>query len=150
MFALILLGSTVTTLNAHRYQTIAGQGGNYYFNPANFSSGRLNNLDALSQTDASQLSGQFTYGTLPRNSLRGPGFINTDLSLSKHLFFFGERVDAELRADAFNVFNHTNFDNPSVDINSSQFGIISNVVGANDPTNPRGPRIVQLALHLRF
>ena len=145
-----LVGSSVSKLNAHRYQTINGQGGNYYFNPADFSTTRINNLDALSQEDAAQLAGHFTYGTFPRNAFRGPGFINTDLSLSKHLFFFGEKVDAELRCDAFNVFNHTNFDNPSTDINSSQFGIISNVVGAKDATNPRGPRIVQVALHLRF
>jgi outer membrane receptor protein involved in Fe transport len=145
-----LVGNSIPTLNAHRYQSINGQGGNYYFNPASFSNTRVNNLDALAQTDASKLVGQFTYGTLPRNAFRGPGFINTDLSLSKHLFFFGEKVDAELRGDAFNVFNHTNFDNPTTDINSSQFGIISNVVGAKDPTNPRGPRIVQVALHLRF
>lgn len=31
--------------------------------------------------DASALIGQFTYGSFPRNALRGPGFIDTDLSL---------------------------------------------------------------------
>jgi outer membrane receptor protein involved in Fe transport len=145
-----LVGNTVTTMNAHTYQTIGGTPGNYYFNPGNFSSTRLNDLDALARTDPAQLLGQLTYGSLPRNAFRGPGFINTDLSLAKHFYFFGEKLDAELRGDAFNVFNHTNFDNPSTDISSSQFGIISNVVGSKDATNPRGPRIIQVALHLRF
>jgi outer membrane receptor protein involved in Fe transport len=145
-----LVGNTVTTYNAHNYQTINGVGGNYYFNPNNFSNTRLTALNKLAQTDPSQLVGQFTYGTFPRNGLRGPGFINTDLALAKHIFLFGEKLDAELRGDAFNVFNHTNFANPSTTIGSSQFGVVSNVVGATDPTNPSGPRIIQVALHLRF
>ena len=124
--------------------------GNFYFNPLNVSNARISSLDAQAKADASQLAGQFTYGTLPRNAFRGPGFINTDFSIAKHIYFFGEKVDAELRGDAFNVFNHTNFDNPSTSINSAQFGIISNVVGAKDQVNPRGPRIIQVALHLRF
>ena len=73
-----------------------------------------------------------------------------DLSLAKHLFFLGERFDAELRADFFNIFNHTNFANPDTNITDSTFGTISSVVGANSPTNPIGPRIIQVALHLRF
>ncbi len=121
-----------------------------YFDPSNFSNARLVALNALSQTDPAALVGQFTYGTFPRNGLRSPGFINTDLALAKHFFLFGEKLDAELRGDAFNVFNHTNFDNPTTTIGSPQFGIISNVVGATDPANPTGPRIIQVALHLRF
>jgi outer membrane receptor protein involved in Fe transport len=150
-----LVGNTVTTMDPRHNQTLAGQGGqtysgNFYFNPLNFSNSRISALDAQAKTDASQLAGQFTYGTLPRNAFRGPGFINTDFSIAKHLYFFGEKLDAELRGDAFNVFNHTNFDNPSTSINSAQFGIVSNVVGSKDPVNPRGPRIIQVALHLRF
>ncbi len=146
-----LVGNNVTVLNAHTYQTINGTGGNYYFNPANFSNARELALDSITSAGgASTLIGQFTYGSLGRNSFRGPGFINTDLALAKHLFFFGEKLDAELRMDAFNVFNHTNFADPDTTIGSSTFGIISSVVGANSPTNPTGPRIVQVALHLRF
>ncbi|MBV9305017.1 MAG: hypothetical protein JOZ45_02695, partial [Acidobacteriaceae bacterium] len=67
-----------------------------------------------------------------------------------HLFFFGEKLDAELRGDAFNVLNHTNFGTPNTNINSSTFGTVSYVVGATSTTNPTGPRIIQVAIHLRF
>jgi len=145
-----LVGSSVATLNPRTYATYGGQGGNYWFNPANFSNARLLNLNDLAQSNPAALAGQTSYGTVPRNAFRGPGFINTDLSLAKHIFLFGEKLDAELRADAFNVFNHTNFANPTTNINSPTFGTISSVVGANDATNPRGPRIIQVALHLKF
>lgn len=144
-----LVGNSITTLNP-KTNTAPG-GGGYYFNPANFSNARLLALDAQSQIDPGALAGQFTYGSLPRNAFRGPGFINTDLSLSKHLYFFGEgKIDMEIRADAFNVFNHANFANPNLTLDSPQFGVISSVVGASSTTNPTGPRIVQLALHLSF
>ncbi len=144
------LVGALNTFNAHAYQTINGQAGNFYFNPNSFSNARANALNAQSQTDASVLAGQFTAGSFPRNGLRGPGYVNTDLSIAKHLFFFGERVDAELRGDAFNVFNHTNFANPDTNITDSTFGTISQVAGSSSNTNPTGPRIVQVALHLRF
>ncbi len=46
------------------------------------------------------------------DSIDGPGFWNVDLSLVKR-FRFGDRVSTELRADAFNAFNHPNFGNPN-------------------------------------
>jgi hypothetical protein len=82
----------------------------------------------------------YTEGTLGRNAIRGPGDINMDLALSKHMKF-GEKLDAELRMDAFNVFNHTNFGNPNTNIFSVNFGQVSTT---------QGPRVVQIALHLRF
>ncbi len=132
---------TVATYNARGQQTINGNAGNFFFNPAAFSNSRALALDSQAQTDASVLAGQFTYGSFGRNGLRGPGSINTDVSLSKHLLVFREKLDAELRLDAFNVFNHANFANPNTNINSSIFGQVST-------TN--GPRILQVALHFRF
>ncbi len=108
--------------------------GNYWFNPANFSNARLNALDSAGQTNF------YPYGTLGRNSLRGPGQTNLDLSISKH-FIIREGMDLELRGDAFNVLNHTQFQNPDTTITDSTFGQISTTYD---------PRILQLALHLRF
>ena len=135
-----LVGSSVTTYAPKQFQTINGNAGNYWFNPGNFSSARVNALDAIANTDASQLAGQFTYGTFPRNGLRGPGYVNVDLAISKH-FYIGEKLDTELRADMFNVFNHANFLNPDTSINDPQFGQVSDTQAA---------RIIQIALHLRF
>ena len=142
----------VATYNPRNQQTINGVTGNYFFNPAAFSADRLNTLDATAQTNAAALAGMFTEGTLGRNAIRGPGFVNLDISLAKHFKFFEDRLDAELRMDAFNAFNHTNFGSPSdgslgtttspnTNINSSQFGQVSTTVS---------PRVVQLALHIRF
>jgi hypothetical protein len=131
----------VLTYDGRNQQTINGNSGNYFFNPMAFSSTRLINLDNIAQTDAAMLNGQYTEGTLGRNAFRGPGFINTDLALSKHFKLVAEKLDAELRMDAFNVFNHTNFGNPNTNIFSSTFGQVSTT---------QGPRLVQIALHLRF
>jgi hypothetical protein len=136
----------LTTYNPRNGQTLTNSSGtantgNYFFNPAAFSNSRLLALDQQAQTDASQLIGQFTQGTFPRNSLRGPGYINADASLSKHFGFKEGKFDTELRLEAFNLFNHANFASPNTNINSGQFGQV---------TQTLGPRIVEIALHLRF
>jgi hypothetical protein len=148
-----LVTPSVATYNPRYQQTINGVTGNYFFNPAAFSAAPLNALDATAQTNAAALAGMFTEGTLGRNAIRGPGFVNLDISLAKHFKFFDkDRLDAELRLDAFNALNHTNFGAPSdgslgtttspnTSINSPQFGQVSTTVS---------PRVVQIALHIRF
>jgi hypothetical protein len=131
----------VAEYNPRGQQTINSNTGNYFFNPLAFSNSRLLALDNTAQSNAAGLNGVYTEGTLGRNAFRGPGYINTDLSLAKHLKVFGEKLDSELRLDAFNVFNHANFGNPNTNIFSSQFGQVSTT---------QGPRVVQIALHLRF
>ena len=132
----------VATYNPRNQQNIGGNVGNYYFNPAAFSANRLVALDTTAQTDAAALVGQFTEGTLGRNAIRGPGAINMDIALAKHFKFFNmERLDAELRLDAFNVFNHANFGNPDTGIFDPNFGQVSTTLG---------PRVLQVALHVRF
>jgi hypothetical protein len=49
-----------------------------------------------------------TFGDCGRNSMNNPSRWNFNLSLLKHFKVFGER-DLEFRAEAFNVFNHTQF-----------------------------------------
>lgn len=134
-----LVGSSVMILNPKNYQTIKGNAGNYYFSPGNFSADRLNALDAQARKDASTLT-SFTYGTFPRNGLRGPGRTNLDLALAKN-FKVKERLIMELRCDAFNILNHTQFKSPDLTITDPTFGQISSTEDA---------RILQLALHLRF
>jgi hypothetical protein len=130
----------VATYNPRPQQTINGSTGNYYFNPAAFSNTQLLALDQIAQTNAAGLNGVYTEGTLGRNAFRGPGLINMDIALAKH-FKFWERLDAELRMDAFNAFNHTNFGNPNTNIFSPLFGQVSTT---------QGPRVLQIALHFRF
>ena len=87
----------------------------YYFNPNSFA------LEPLG-----------TIGNEGRNNFHGPGINNTDLSLSKRVYFRAEeRRWVELRLEGYNVFNHTQFSPIPIlsfgngvngDINSSNFG----------------------------
>jgi hypothetical protein len=70
-----------------------------------------------------------------RNSLRGPGFFNTDISILKN-FKLGERFGFAIGATAFDVLNHQNFDLPINSIRSGAFGQIQSTIGTN--TNPYG------------
>ena len=56
-------------------------------------------------------------------------------------FGITEQVQAQLRVEFYNAFNHTNFGNPTVNINSGTFGVISSAQAA---------RIGQIALKLVF
>jgi hypothetical protein len=51
------------------------------------------------------------YGNVGRNSLRGPGFFQWDLSTMKN-FSVTERAKLQFRTDFFNILNHPNFANP--------------------------------------
>jgi hypothetical protein len=56
-----------------------------------------------------------TFGTVGRNTLRGPGLSVVDLSLAKE-FHFGERFGLQLRADFVNALNHPSFQPPNANI----------------------------------
>jgi hypothetical protein len=75
------------------------------------------------------------FGTLGRNTFRGPGFHNYDLALIKDTPF-GRRGNAEFgtlefRAEFFNVFNIVNFGLPSNILRGSGFGLISKTAGSS-------------------
>jgi hypothetical protein len=82
--------------------------------------------------------GAGTIGTLQRRDFTGPSVFNMDAALSKETKF-NERVSAELRLEALNVFNHPTFAIFAQSVNSPQFGQI-----VNTATNPR-----QLQINLR-
>ena len=107
---------------------------NLYFNPTAF----VPLPDVLNPTQP--------YG-LPRNFFRGPGRTNVDLALAKTTPIT-ERWNTEFRVEAFNLFNHTEFANPDVNINSGTFGQITNtdigILGTHTE------RVLQLALRLTF
>lgn len=50
-------------------------------------------------------------GTLARNSMTGPTFVQWDISMQKR-FAFTEKLNLEFRSDFFNILNHPNFNNP--------------------------------------
>jgi hypothetical protein len=81
-----------------------------------------------------------TFGNLGRNALFGPGNFAFDASLSRR-FAIREWVRLEARFEAFNAINHTNFNNPTTTLNSSNFG---KILGAGDP------KILQFAVKLHY
>jgi outer membrane receptor protein involved in Fe transport len=64
-------------------------------------------------------------GNAGRNTIRGPGFASTDLSLFKNVEFGGQRR-IQIRVEAFNIFNQVRFNNPAAAISTpATFGRIS-------------------------
>jgi hypothetical protein len=90
-------------------------------------------------TGAFTTPAQYTFGNAGRDTLTGPGRWNWDMSLFK-IFPIKEQMRFELRAEAFNVFNHPQFNLPNQNIGNAQVGAITSTVG-----NPR-----QLQMGARF
>ena len=90
-----------------------------------------------------------TVGDVAANSLRFPGYFNWDMGLHKD-FNFTERWRLEFRAEYFNVFNHTNFDDGLVNGSTSTTKISSGVKTFGAITSSLDPRIGQLALKLHW
>ena len=63
-------------------------------------------------------------GTLGQNWIEGPSQISFDANLVKRIRI-GEAKEFEIRMDAINVLNHPNFGNPTMDMNSVNFGVIA-------------------------
>jgi outer membrane receptor protein involved in Fe transport len=61
-----------------------------------------------------------------RNSLYGPGFFNTDLSVFKN-FLITERFRGQFRAEVFNVFNHVNLGQPNGCVDCGGAGTITSI-----------------------
>jgi hypothetical protein len=68
-------------------------------------------------------------GTLPNNFLRGPGQWNINLGLGKN-FNLTEGVRFQVRLDAFNALNHTNYTGIRTAITAGDFGRIIGTAGA--------------------
>ncbi len=91
-------------------------------------------------------------GNANRQFFHGPGLNNWDMALLKNTNFT-ESKTLQLRFEAFNVFNHAQFVNPSGSINS---GLPVIVNGVNEGgtfgviTGARAPRIMQVAVKFLF
>ena len=81
-------------------------------------------------------------GNVERAAFDGPGYFNIDASIFKNIRIT-ERVRFQIRAEAFNLLNHTNFaiTNQFRDINAAQ---------AFDLTTTFSPRVVQFAGRIEF
>jgi hypothetical protein len=95
-----------------------------------------------------------TFGNLGRNAIYGPDFWSMDFALSKDTRLF-ERMNLQLRAEFFNIFNHPNFALPNFFVvpGSSPAGLITQTPDQAQ-TNPGlgggGPRVIQVAAKFVF
>jgi hypothetical protein len=122
--------ASLQTFNARHLQNFYGTTAspiyqNFYFNPNNFADAPL---------------GQF--GNAPRTICCGPPISQTDLAILKNTRI-NDRWNTEFRAEFFNAWNHTQFENPDGNFSDSgsTFGVVQTA---------RDPRVMQFALKFLF
>jgi hypothetical protein len=84
------------------------------------------------------------YGNTGQNAYIGPGFFNLDASAFRR-FALTERLNLELRAEAFSLTNTPQFGNPSSNVANSDFGHINATSGGAG-----GNRTIELAGKITF
>jgi hypothetical protein len=87
-----------------------------------------------------QVPADVPYGNTGRNTLVGPGVVNTDFSAFKNLLAPRETY-FQFRAEFFNLFNNVNLTNPTALLTSPLYGRISGSAAA---------RVIQFALKYNF
>ena len=105
----------VTITDAHN---LDASGRNLYFSKTSFATATLG-----------------TIGTSNRRFFYGPGLVNTDFGIAKSTRI-KESISFLIRAEYFNIFNHTQFTNPTGNFSSATFGAV---------TGNRAPRIGQVS-----
>jgi hypothetical protein len=106
-------------------------------NPNDFkdrSVGQYFNTSAFTRAD------QFVIGSSSRNPVRGPGLQNADLMIGK-TFRIAEKMNLDLRVEAFNVTNTPPLNDPNGSFGSAAFGSI---------TSAGNPRVFELVGKVRF
>jgi len=97
------------------------------------------------------------FGAQRRNQFYGPNFFDTDMTIMKNFHVpITEAAMFSVGLQAFNLFNHANFDQPDQNLGSPTFGLITHAIGP--PTSMFGsflgadasPRIVQIKAELSF
>jgi len=105
--------------------------GNYYFNPNSFSDGTVPGSPVPLGT----------FGNTPHSLCCGPPISNTDLVIAKKTPI-NERWNTEFRAEFYNAWNHTQFNNPDGNFSDSTFGQILKT--------REDPRVMQFGLKVIF
>lgn len=85
--------------------------------------------------------GPLQLGNSGVGKVRGPGYFNSDLSLSKSQSI-REQMKLSFQVDAFNLSNTPHYSNPDTNLADSNFGQIGGTNGI--------PRQIQLGVHLTF
>jgi hypothetical protein len=128
------------------------------------SSNRFDNFQATTPcfsanqfTSPVAAGGVATFGNERRNQIYGPNFFDADLTIMKNFRIpRWEGAEFEIGAQAFNVLNHPNFDQPVATLGAPNFGYSQRTVAT--PTSIFGsflgadasPRALQIRAQIRF
>ncbi len=109
-----------------------GGAGTYqqFFNTTCFAQNPASNSTNLSNT----------VGNAGRGVINGPDTSRVDFTMTKN-FKFGEKYRIQLKAEAFNIFNHTNFRGLSTNVTAANYGQVISV---------RDPRTMQFGAKFNF
>jgi hypothetical protein len=95
----------------------------------------------ISGTNAFSLPAPGVFGNAGRNTLRGPGIQDLDVSLSRTITF-AERYKLQFRAESFNLTNTVAFGLPNSNVSGGSPGVITSLAA--------DPRIMQFAGRFSF
>jgi hypothetical protein len=138
-----VVGGVQANNQSHTYEassTTSNDRPNWVSNP---NVGGARNAAQWFNTAAFALNTAGTFGTEGRNTVRGPHRTNLDAAIARDFPIYKATL-LQFRVEAFNVFNHPNFYNPSgtsTKFGSSTFGTINNTYD---------PREFQFALKYIF
>jgi len=141
----VTMGATgINPATGKAYTFFSAEGGgvirpNLVGNPKSGISPATNRLDYLNASSY-QLQTLNTPGNAARNSTWGPGLYNIDMTLAKN-FNITERHRVQVRLEAFNSTNHTNYSAPNAVWGGTTFGQIT-TAGPN--------RVIQLGVKYSF
>ncbi len=114
--------------------------------------GKKLNLSAFAQPDEGYM------GNLGRNAIRGFGAAEVSVSLRRQIRIT-EKVNLQIRAEAFNALNSPNYANPDpyegANLVSPNFGVVTRMLnrsygGATSSYQMGGPRSAQVSLRIQF
>jgi len=117
----------------------------------------LGNLGCYFQNGTALVpAAQGTYGNMPRNTLRGSPFRETDLNITK-TWKFNETKSVQFRAEFFNIFNAVEFSNPGQSTATANLAAPATFGSSSSTPNTfsfifgsGGPRTAQLGLKFLF
>jgi Carboxypeptidase regulatory-like domain/TonB-dependent Receptor Plug Domain len=101
---------------------------------------KVGRLDEWFDTSAFAAPPYGFYGDARNGTIRGPGYTSVNVSLAK-TFPLRDRFSLSLKAEAYNVLNHPNFNSVDTGVGSGTYGQVN---GAGDP------RILDLSMKLSF
>ena len=95
------------------------------------SAGASNNTTTFFQTTSFAAEPIGSFGNVVRNKYYGPGINNTNLIIAKNFALSSDNVRyLQIRMESDNVFNHTQFLNPTANFSSGNFGLVTSAAPA--------------------